>query len=147
MGWRVFPLWCLAERRIGTLCVDKVAFQDMPSPTLKNRPVGTRRLPRRQRRSPRQDTVKVTAWETCQAVLDEKNCEHGFSEALVRPRVPKHICISKRLPTRLRQRGTATRSWKFACGTHPSSSSACGLSDAVVLGTERDLWLFLLSSP
>ena len=28
VGWRVFPLWCLAERRIGTLCVDKVAIQD-----------------------------------------------------------------------------------------------------------------------
>ena len=24
VGWRVFPLWCLAERRIGTLCVDNV---------------------------------------------------------------------------------------------------------------------------
>ena len=30
---------------------------------------------------------------------------------------------------------------------HPSSLTVCRLSDAVVLETERDLWLFLLSSP
>ena len=27
VGWRVFPPWCLAERRLGTLCVDNVALQ------------------------------------------------------------------------------------------------------------------------
>ena len=28
VGWRVSPGWCPAKRRIGTLRVDKVAFQD-----------------------------------------------------------------------------------------------------------------------
>ena len=28
VGWKVFPDWCLAKGRIGTLRVDKVASQD-----------------------------------------------------------------------------------------------------------------------
>ena len=74
-------------------CGDAGWSRDRTSPKPKISLVWTRRLPRSQKRSPRQDTAKIIAWEGCQTVLDESNCEHGFSKALVRPRVPKILHI------------------------------------------------------